>query len=285
MMPNVVEAYRKGAEGLRVQRHQNGFMITVDIDSKMPLRLQLEYRCSLLTAVVLLAIEYYGLLQSSTASGVYQARSVAEVFAQIGAADDAAHDFGVARLGQIGDERISSAAAACPFGGNLAAQLSPQGFVPVKPGARMQKQTIALPLIAWGMPMAAASLTAGWATNTDSTSAGPIRLPAILIVSSERPRMYHIPSSSMAAQSPCAQTPGNSTSRFPDSVADPPESAGHADPRRANDQFADLIADGIPCGIDHVSSHAGTGAEKAVGFSGRMGLPIRMPPAISVPPE
>ena len=66
--------------------------------------------------------------------------------------------------------------------------------------------TNAMPLTSSGTPMAAASTTSGCATSTDSTSAGPRRLPPILSVSSERPRMYHRPSESMAAKSPCIQT-------------------------------------------------------------------------------
>src|SRR5439155_25671457 len=76
------------------------------------------------------------------------------------------------------------------------------------PGLSTQKQTSDSPLISSGTPTAAASLTAGCPTSVDSTSAGPTRLPAILIVSSERPRIYHRPSASMAAQSPCIQVSG-----------------------------------------------------------------------------
>src|SRR5262249_56134136 len=75
-------------------------------------------------------------------------------------------------------------------------------------GFNTQKQTSASPLIGSGTPTAAASLTDGWQARIDSTSAGPRRLPAILIVSSERPRMYHIPSLSTAAQSPWTHTSG-----------------------------------------------------------------------------
>src|SRR5215207_7428789 len=71
-----------------------------------------------------------------------------------------------------------------------------------------QKQTSACPFSSSGIPIAAASTTAGCSTSTDSTSAGPTRLPAILIVSSERPRMYQRPSSSIDAQSPWTQTSG-----------------------------------------------------------------------------
>ena len=56
--------------------------------------------------------------------------------------------------------------------------------------------------------MAPASATAGWPTSADSTSAGPSRLPATFIVSSERPWMNQKPSSSTRAQSPWTQTPG-----------------------------------------------------------------------------
>ncbi len=62
--------------------------------------------------------------------------------------------------------------------------------------------------MSWGMPMAAASRTAGCATAALSTSAGPTRLPATLSVSSDRPWMNQKPSSSIDAQSPCAHSPG-----------------------------------------------------------------------------
>ena len=71
-----------------------------------------------------------------------------------------------------------------------------------------QKHTIACPLTGSGMPMAAAADTPECSTSMDSISAGPIRLPATLIVSSERPQMYQYPSASIAAQSPCTQTSG-----------------------------------------------------------------------------
>src|SRR6266576_3677776 len=75
-------------------------------------------------------------------------------------------------------------------------------------GFSTQKQTSASPFNSSGTPIAAASLTARWPTSTDSTSAGPTRLPAILMVSSDRPRIYHNPSPSTAAQSPCTQRSG-----------------------------------------------------------------------------
>ena len=59
------------------------------------------------------------------------------------------------------------------------------------------------------MPIAAASTTGGWATAAASTSAGPTRLPAILSVSSLRPRRYQKPSSSISAQSPWTHRPGH----------------------------------------------------------------------------
>src|SRR5437667_228290 len=74
------------------------------------------------------------------------------------------------------------------------------------PGRSTTKQTIASPFTACGTPMTPDSATAGWPTSTDSTSAGPRRLPAILSVSSERPWMYQKPSSSIVAQSPCTHT-------------------------------------------------------------------------------
>ena len=63
-------------------------------------------------------------------------------------------------------------------------------------------------MTSWGTPMTPASATAGWPTSTDSTSAGPSRLPAIFSVSSERPWMNQKPSASTYAQSPCTHTSG-----------------------------------------------------------------------------
>ena len=73
---------------------------------------------------------------------------------------------------------------------------------------RMQKTHATSPLTSCGTPIAAASATAGCATAADSISAGPMRLPAMLSVSSERPCRNQKPSSSTDAQSPCTQTPG-----------------------------------------------------------------------------
>jgi len=68
---------------------------------------------------------------------------------------------------------------------------------------KTQKTAIDSPLTACGIPIAAASTTAGCATAALSTSAGPRRLPATLIVSSERPCRNHWPSSLTRAKSPC----------------------------------------------------------------------------------
>ena len=76
------------------------------------------------------------------------------------------------------------------------------------PGRSTTKQTTASPLISCGTPITPASATAGWPTSTDSTSAGPSRLPAIFSVSSERPWMYQKPSGSTYAQSPWTHTSG-----------------------------------------------------------------------------
>src|SRR4051812_38066338 len=76
------------------------------------------------------------------------------------------------------------------------------------PSPSTQKHQIASPLVSCGTPTTADSVTAGCETSTDSTSAGPSRLPATLIVSSERPSRNQSPSSSISAQSPWRQTPG-----------------------------------------------------------------------------
>src|SRR5436309_15879091 len=74
------------------------------------------------------------------------------------------------------------------------------------PGATTKHHT-ASPFVSSGTPTTADSATSGWLTSTDSTSAGPSRLPATLIVSSERPSTNHWPSSSTFAQSPWRQMP------------------------------------------------------------------------------
>src|SRR5581483_8160143 len=77
------------------------------------------------------------------------------------------------------------------------------------PGASTQNTQATSPFTSCGTPTAAASATAGCSTAADSSSAGPIRLPAMLSVSSERPCRNQEPSASTDAQSPCVQTPGN----------------------------------------------------------------------------
>src|ERR687884_919868 len=88
-----------------------------------------------------------------------------------------------------------------------ASSLASSPSAPAGAGATTKHQT-ASPLVSSGTPTTAASLTASWPTSTDSTSAGPRRLPATLIVSSERPSRNQSPSSSISAQSPWRQTPG-----------------------------------------------------------------------------
>src|SRR5206468_12458603 len=76
-------------------------------------------------------------------------------------------------------------------------------------GLSTTKHHTCSPFIGSGTPTAADSATEGCDEIADSTSAGPIRLPAMLRVSSERPRRNQKPSSSRTAQSPCTQTPGH----------------------------------------------------------------------------
>ena len=70
------------------------------------------------------------------------------------------------------------------------------------PGAGTTYTVIVSPFTSSGRPMAAAMVTSGRATTTDSISVGPIRFPAMLSVSSERPWRNQKPSSSIDAQSP-----------------------------------------------------------------------------------
>ena len=81
---------------------------------------------------------------------------------------------------------------------------------------RTQKQISFSPLISSGTPIAAASLTIGCAMSTDSISAGPTRLPAILSVSSDRPRCtrghLHLPQRRPSRREPTHPEISTSTS-------------------------------------------------------------------------
>ena len=83
------------------------------------------------------------------------------------------------------------------------------GIAPASPpGLATAKMTTDWPLTGSGTPTAAASATCVPSRAAASTSAGPTRLPATLMVSSDRPRMNQNPSSSTRAQSPWTQMPG-----------------------------------------------------------------------------
>src|SRR5687768_13357930 len=71
-------------------------------------------------------------------------------------------------------------------------------------GRSTPKQTRTCPFAGSGTPIAAASSTPGCSTRIDSTSAGPSRLPAILIVSSERPS---VPQAIVIDRGPVAMHP------------------------------------------------------------------------------
>ncbi len=65
----------------------------------------------------------------------------------------------------------------------------------------------ALATLGSGTPIAAASTIRSSFKSAASISAGPIRRPETLIVSSERPCTRQVPSSSTEARSPWTQTP------------------------------------------------------------------------------
>ena len=101
-------------------------------------------------------------------------------------------------LGRSATKSTRSGFSALPMWRATRSESSARIFSPgAVSGRRTTKQMTASPLISWGTPTAADSATAGWLTRTDSTSAGPTRLPAILSVSSERPVTNQKPSSSM----------------------------------------------------------------------------------------
>src|SRR5919109_1153390 len=110
--------------------------------------------------------------------------------------------------GRSPTKRTASGLSALPSARTMASAISARKASPSsKPGRTTTKTTTASPLISCGTPTAAAAATAGWARAAASTSAGPRRLPATLMVSSERPRMYQKPSTSISAQSPFTHGP------------------------------------------------------------------------------
>ena len=80
---------------------------------------------------------------------------------------------------------VGECIAALPLIGELLR--NPSRNVLVTSGTVTSAQMMAEPLIGSGTATAAASLTSPVARSRASISAGPVRLPAILIVSSERP--------------------------------------------------------------------------------------------------
>src|ERR1700734_1367438 len=62
------------------------------------------------------------------------------------------------------------------------------------PGIGTQAQTIADPLTGWRMPNTAASETLPVSIRMPSSSVGPVRLPEILMATSDRPRTEYSPS-------------------------------------------------------------------------------------------
>ena len=160
--------------------------------------------------------------------------------------------------GRSGTTTTASGERSCRGRDDELGDLGARARASVAPGRRTRSTTIASPLSSSGTPIAAASTTAGWATAAASTSAGPTRLPATLSVSSERPWMYQKPSSSIVAQSPWIQSPGIATpvaSRGSASVGRRPEAAGHARPRRADRELADLAPHGRARRVDDVGGH------------------------------
>src|SRR6184192_3267229 len=140
---------------------------------------------------------------------VFQSGCVAEFFTQIRSAHDAAHHFCVPGFWYVCHKNhVARSECLTEIACHILFQFGRKSDIAVRSLFKTQKQISASPLMESGTPTAAASLTCGCATRIDSTSAGPTRLPPTLIVSSERPRMYHSPSLSTAAQSPWTQTSG-----------------------------------------------------------------------------
>src|SRR3954447_22627180 len=117
--------------------------------------------------------------------------------------------FALRVFGSAETNTIRSGLNALPSSSVTAREISSaHAGVPSLSGRSTQKIHATSPLTSCGTPIAAASATAWCATAADSSSAGPMRLPAMLSVSSERPCRNQYPSSSTDAQSPCVHTPG-----------------------------------------------------------------------------
>ena len=117
---------------------------------------------------------------------VLERREVARILPERSRPHGAADDLRAARLRERGDEDD-------PIGRERLAELvataaaTSSASVASAPGASTQKSQATSPFTSCGTPIAAASATAGWFTAADSSSAGPMRLPAMFSVSSERP--------------------------------------------------------------------------------------------------
>jgi hypothetical protein len=132
---------------------------------------------------------------------------VARILAQVGAADDAAHHFGVARLGDGADEAdFFGPERLAYFIGHGLAQFAGQLVRWFMAGGQDAEANNLISLQLVGHADGGRLADGGMADQNrfDFSRAEP--LPATLMVSSERPSIYHIPSSSTAAQSPCTQT-------------------------------------------------------------------------------
>ena len=122
-----------------------------------------------------------------------------------------------------------------------------------------------------GTPIAAASDTDGCATTTVSTSAGPSRLPASLIVSSERPCRNHWPSSRHAREVAVPPHVGPARPvRVEVALRIVEQPTRHARPRLGAHELADRAAHRMAGVVEHVDRHAERGpAERARARSAR----------------
>ena len=113
-----------------------------------------------------------------------------------------------------------------------------------------------------------------------------MRLPATLIVSSDRPVMYQKPSSSIRAQSPWTQVPGRRrqyASRYRSgSPQNPWVIPGHGWRMTSSPTSP---RSGLPSGSTTSAAIPGHGPANEHGAMGVMVVQPTIPPLISVPPE
>ena len=134
-----------------------------------------------------------------------------------------------------------------------------------RPGERTQKIHATSPFTSCGTPTAAASATPGCDTAADSSSAGPMRLPGdverVVGAPVQEPVAVLVDGRPVAVRPHAGEA---APVRLEVALRVAPEPARHARERPLADELADLAADGVAVGVEHVHVLAERGeAERA----------------------